>query len=138
MHDRGSDTTTRAKTMWSESLFEGLYLALKKGKKNDVIMGILRDIKAKQYKDHYIIRKTKRDLGPTEGARVAALLSGKPVPGPAARPAQSPGGQRQRSSGQRQRPLSKADQARTRAAKKRAEQGLFAGIKRFFGNILQK
>lgn len=131
MHDRGSDTTTRAKTMWSESLFEGLYLALKKGKKNDVIMGILRDIKAKQYKDHYIIRKTKRDLGPTEGARVAALLSGKPVPGPAARPAHSPGGPRQR-------PLSKADQARTRAAKKRAEQGLFAGIKRFFGNILQK
>ena len=138
MHDRGSDTTTGAKTMWSESLFEGLYLALKKGKKNDVIMGILRDIKAKQYKDHYIIRKTKRDLGPAEGARVAALLSGKPVPGPAARPAHSPGSQRQRSSGQRQRPLSKADQARTRAAKKRAEQGLLAGIKRFFGNILQK
>ena len=136
MHDRGSDTTTRAKSMWSESLFEGLYLALKKGKKNDVIMGILRDIKAKQYKDHYIIRKTKRDLGPAEGARVAALLSGKPVPGPAARPAHSPGSQR--SSGQRQRPLSKADQARTRAAKKRAEQGLMAGIKRFFGNILQK
>lgn len=131
MHDRGSDTTTRAKTMWSESLFEGLYLALKKGKKNDAIMAILRDIKAKQYKDHYIIRKTKRDLGPMEGARVAALLSGKPVPGPAARPAQSPGGQRQR-------PLSKADQARTRAAKKRAEQGLFAGIKRFFGNIVQR
>ena len=131
MHDRGSDTTTRAKTMWSESLFEGLYLALKKGKKNDAIMVILRDIKAKQYKDHYIIRKTKRDLGPAEGARVAALLSGKPVPGPAARPAQSPGSQRQR-------PLSKADQARTRAAKKRAEQGLFAGIKRFFGSILQK
>lgn len=132
MHDRGSDTTTRAKTMWSESLFEGLYLALKKGKKNDVIMGILRDIKAKQYKDHYIIRKTKRDLGPAEGARIAALLSGKPVPGPAARPAHSPGGQRQR-------PLSKAAQAaRTRAAKKRAEQGLFAGIKRFFGNILQR
>ena len=131
MHDRGSDTTTRAKTMWSESLFEGLYLALKKGKKNDAIMVILRDIKAKQYKDHYIIRKTKRDLGPTEGARVAALLSGKPVPGPAARPAPSPGGQRQR-------PSSKADQARARAAKKRAEQGLFAGIKRFFGSILQK
>lgn len=131
MHDRGSDTTTRAKTMWSESLFEGLYLALKKGKKNDAIMAILRDIKAKQYKDHYIIRKTKRDLGPTEGARVAALLSGKPVPGPAARPASSPGGQRQR-------PSSKADQARARAAKKRAEQGLFAGIKRFFDNILQK
>lgn len=132
MHDRGSDTTTRAKTMWSESLFEGLYLALKKGKKNDVIMGILRDIKAKQYKDHYIIRKTKRDLGPTEGARIAALLSGKPIPGPAARPARSPGGQRQR-------PSSKAAQAaRTKAAKKRAEQGLFAGIKRFFGNILQK
>ena len=136
MHDRGSDTTTRAKTMWSESLFEGLYLALKKGKKNDAIMAILRDIKAKQYKDHYIIRKTKRDLGPAEGARVAALLSGKPVPGkpvagPAARPAQSSGGQRQR-------PSSKADQARARAAKKRAEQGLFAGIKRFFGNILQR
>ena len=132
MHDRGSDTTTRAKTMWSESLFEGLYLALKKGKKNDAIMAILRDIKAKQYKDHYIIRKTKRDLGPAEGARVAALLSGKPVPGPAARPAQSPGSQRQR-------PLSKAAaEARARAAKKRAEQGLFAGIKRFFGSILQK
>ena len=131
MHDRGSDTTTRAKTMWSESLFEGLYLALKKGKKNDAIMAILRDIKAKQYKDHYIIRKTKRDLGPAEGARVAALLSGKPVPGPAARPAHSPGGQRQR-------PSSKANQARARAAKKRAEQGLFAGIKRFFGNVLQK
>ena len=131
MHDRGSDTTTRAKTMWSESLFEGLYLALKKGKKNDAIMAILRDIKAKQYKDHYIIRKTKRDLGPAEGARVAVLLSGKPVPGPAARPAQSPGAQRQR-------PSSKADQARARAAKKRAEQGLLAGIKRFFGSIVQK
>lgn len=131
MHDRGSDTTTRAKTMWSESLFEGLYLALRKGKKNDAIMEILNDIKAKQYKDHYIIRKTKRDVGLAEGARIEALLSGKSVPGPAARPAHGPGGQRSR-------PLSKADQARARAAQKRAEQGLFAGIKRFFGNILQK
>ena len=130
MSDTGTDTT-RARTMWSESLFEGLYLALRKGKGDDVIMGILRDIKAKQYKDHYIIKKTKRDVGLAEGARVAALLSGKPVPGPAARPAHSAGGQRSRL-------LSKADQARTRAAKKRAEQGLFAGIKRFLGSIVQK
>ena len=132
MSDEGTDTTTRARTMWSESLFEGLYLALRKGKGNDVIMGILQDIKAKQYKDHYIIRKTKRDVGLAEGARIEALLSGKPVPGPAARPAHSPGSQRP------QRLLSKADQARAKAAQKRAEQGLFARIKRLFANILQR
>ena len=85
MHDRGSDTTTRAKTMWSESLFEGLYLALKKGKKNDAIMAILRDIKAKQYKDHYIIGRQKGTLARrrARGLRrcsLASLFLASPLP----------------------------------------------------------
>lgn len=131
MSDKGVDMTTGAKTMWSESLFESLYLALRKGKENDVIMGIVNDIKAKQYKDNYIIRRTKKDLGAVEGARVEALLTGKPVNSPAAKPAHSPGDQHPK-------PLSKADQARARAAKKRAEKGLLASLKRFCASLLRK
>ena len=131
MSDKGVDMTTRDRTMWSESLFESLYLALRKGKENDVIMRIVNDIKAKQYKDHYIIRRTKKDLGPVEGARVEALLTGKAVNSPAARPVQSLGDQHPK-------PLSKADQARARAAKKRAEKGLLACLKRFFASLFRK
>lgn len=131
MSDKDADMTTSARTMWSESLFESLYLALRKGKENDVIMGIVNDIKAKQYKDNYIIRKTKKDLGAVEGARVEALLTGKAINRPVAKPDHSPGNQRPK-------PLSKADQARARAAKKRAEKGLFASLKRFFASLLRK
>lgn len=131
MSDKGADMTTTDRTMWSESLFESLYLALRKGKENAVIMTILNDIKAKQYKDNYIIIKAKKDLGPAESARVEALLTGRPAHSPAARPAHSPGGHHPR-------PLSKADQARARAAKKRAEKGLLARIRRLFAIFSKK
>ena len=131
MSDKDADITTRARTMWSVSLLESLYLALRKGKENDVIMGIVNDIKAKQYKDNYIIRRTKKDLGAVEGARVEALLTGKAINSPVAKPDHSPGNQRPKL-------LSKADQARARAAKKRAEKGLLASLKRFFASLLRK
>lgn len=113
-------------TMWSESLLEHLYLALKKGKDNAFVLELIEELRAKEYDDEFIINKVTRKVGSTEATRVEALLSGKTVGG------SSVAG----SNTTTEKPLSKADQARANAAaKKRAQQkpGLMGKIKGMFG-----
>lgn len=106
---------TEIKTMWSESLLESLYVALKKEKEDKLVKEVLDDLKAKEYDNEYILNKVKRKVGPAAATRVEALLTGKTMDDVA-----QPG-------------MSKADIARANAAKKRAKEGIVGKIKNIFG-----
>lgn len=70
-----TDEGTEVKTMWSESLLEGLYDALKKQKGDRVLVGIIRELKAKGYESRYLIDKVSKKIGPKAGDRMRELLS---------------------------------------------------------------
>jgi hypothetical protein len=112
-------------TMWSESLLEHLYLALKKNKEDAMILELIGELRAKEYDDEFLINKVTMKVGATGATRITALLSGKTV-----------GGSSAVSGAAVEKPLSQADQARANAAaKKRAQQkpGLVGKIKGIFG-----
>jgi hypothetical protein len=109
-------------TMWSESLLEHLYLALKKNKEDELILELIEELRAKEYDDDFIIKKVTMKVGATGTARITALLSGKTV-----------GGSNAVSGAPADKPLSQADQARANAAKKKAKEGLVGKIKGIFG-----
>ena len=112
--------------MWSESLLEHLYLALKKNKEDELLMELIEELRAKDYDDDFLIKKVKQKVG-TDAAvsRLTNLLAGKTTGGSLA------------TGTDEEKPLSKADQARANAAKKRAEErskeGLVGKIKGIFG-----
>ncbi|MCG8378781.1 MAG: hypothetical protein MI865_04810 [Proteobacteria bacterium] len=118
MSDQGPEGT-EIKTMWSESLLESLYVALRKDKEDKIVQEIIADLRAKEYDDEYITNKVKKKVGPTAATRIVALLSGKTTSSAV---------------GSDGKPMSKADQARANAAKKKSEQGLFGKIKGIFGS----
>ncbi len=101
--------------MWSESLLESLYVALRKSAEDKVVQEVLEELKAKEYDDDYIINKAKRKVGPVAGDRVQALLSGKSTNASTGKPE-----------------MSKADIARANAAKKRGEDGIVGKFKGLF------
>ena len=109
-------------TMWSESLLEHLYLALKKNKEDELILELIEELRAKEYDDEFIIQKVTMKVGAPGATRVTALLSGKTV-----------GGSNAISGAAAEKPLSQADQARANAAKKKAKGGLVGKIKGIFG-----
>lgn len=112
-------------TMWSESLLEHLYLALKKNKEDTMILELIEELRAKEYDDEFIIKKVTMKVGASGATRITALLSGKTV-----------GGSNAISGAAAEKPLSKADQARANAAaKKRAQEktGLVGKLKGIFG-----
>lgn len=110
-----SPEMTEIKTMWSESLLETLYVALRKEKEDAVIQEIIVDLRAKEYDDEYLINKVTKKIGPTAAVRMKGLLTGNTTGA--------------------DKPLSKADQARANAAKKRAKEnpGIVGKIKGLFG-----
>lgn len=109
-------------TMWSESLLEHLYLALKKDKDDALLWEIIEELRAKDYDDDFLIKKVKQKVN-TDAAvsRITNLLAGKTTGGSSAFGAGE------------EKPLSKADQARANAAKKRANEGIVGKIKGIFG-----
>jgi hypothetical protein len=111
---------TEIKTMWSESLLETLYVALRKDKEDALVQEIIVDLRAKDYDDEYLINKVKKKVGPNAAVRIKKLLAGKVTGG----------------SGGEEKPLSKADQARANAAAKRRQEnpGLMGKIKGIFGS----
>ncbi len=108
--------------MWSESLLEHLYLALKKDKEDALILELIEELRAKDYDDEFIIKKVTMKVGAPGATRVTALLSGKTI-----------GGSNAVSGASVEKPLSQADQARANAAKKKAKEGLVGKIKGLFG-----
>ncbi|GEM_PF-1798347 len=116
-----SPEMTEIKTMWSESLLEHLYLAFKKEKDDAFIQELIVELRAKEYDDEYLINKVTKKVGPTAATRMKALLAGNSASVD--------------TSASGDKPLSKADQARANAAKKRAKEnpGLVGKIKGIFG-----
>lgn len=117
-----SPEATEIKTMWSESLLETLYVALRKDKEDALIQEVIVDLRAKEYDDEYLINKVTKKVGPTAASRMKNLLAGKTEGGSTADGSD--------------KPLSKADQARANAAAKRKGQdsgGLVGKIKGIFG-----
>lgn len=108
--------------MWSESLLEHLYLALNKNKEDEMILELIQELRAKEYDDEFIIKKVTMKVDAAGATRITALLSGKTV-----------GGSDAVSGAAAEKPLSKADQARANAAKKKAKGGLVGKIKGIFG-----
>jgi hypothetical protein len=112
-------------TMWSESLLEHLYLALKKDKDDAMIMELIEELRVKDYDDDFLIKKvTQKVDNPAAVSRITNLLAGKTTGGSSANDAGE------------EKPLSKADQARANAAaKRRGEQkpGLVGKLKGIFG-----
>ncbi len=66
---------TEVKTMWSETLLESLYVAMEKQIENNTVIGIIKDLKAKNYEDEYLIDKIGKKVGPEAAARLKSLLS---------------------------------------------------------------
>lgn len=117
MNDK-SPEMTEVKTMWSESLLETLYIGLRKDKGDDIIQEVIVDLRAKKYDDKYIINKVTKRVGPEAAKRIESLLSG--------------GKSTKSTKSTKNSNLSKADQARANAAKKRQEDSFFGKIMKAF------
>ena len=74
MIDDDKTTQTTFKTLWSETVLEVLYLALKYEKPDRDILEILNFIRMKGRKPEYIIRKVYQKLGEEQAMRVKILL----------------------------------------------------------------
>ena len=61
-------------TMWSESLMESLYVALRKQKPDKILKQIIEELKAKGYEDKYLLNRAREKVGPRAETRVAELL----------------------------------------------------------------
>ena len=61
-------------TMWSESLMESLYVALRKRKSDDILKQIIGELKAKGYNDKYLVNLAREKVGPRAGTRLTGLL----------------------------------------------------------------
>lgn len=75
--DNTTTTTTVAKTLWSETVLEILYESLKKNKPDATIREVLREVRLKGFKPHYIIEKVRNKVDGTAAIRVKALMHNK-------------------------------------------------------------
>lgn len=72
-----SDETTSmttAKTLWTETILEVLYLALKYDRPDSKVREVLNQVRMKGCKPAYIIRKVNQKLGEQAALRVTGLL----------------------------------------------------------------
>jgi len=67
---------TQEYTMWSESLMEGLFVALRKKKGDQVIVRLLRDLRSRNLSDEAILDAVSDKVGAGAMVRVRALLAG--------------------------------------------------------------
>ena len=72
-----SDDETRMKTLWTQTLFDDLYSALKKGKSDTEIKQLLADLKDKEMPPAYLVKKVFEAVNPASAKRVEALLAGR-------------------------------------------------------------
>ena len=70
--DHGSATTV--KTLWTETILDVLYLALKYEKPDKDVLEVLRYVKLKGCKPAYVIDKVRRKLGDRAAFRVKSLM----------------------------------------------------------------
>ncbi len=74
MEENDTTSPTTAKTLWTETILEILYLALKYDKPDKDIKKILMQVRMKGCKPSYIIRKVNQKLGEQAAVRVKSLM----------------------------------------------------------------
>ena len=68
-----SDDKKEVQTMWSESLLEHLYLALKKDKEDELLLELIEELRAKEYDDEFIIQKVTKKVGAPVNSRILGV-----------------------------------------------------------------
>lgn len=74
MEEDDITSQTTAKTLWTETILEILYLAIKYDKPDKDVRKILMQVRMKGCKPAYIIRKVDQKLGEQAALRVKALM----------------------------------------------------------------
>jgi hypothetical protein len=71
-----NDTTsvTVAKTLWSETLIDLLIVSLQKGQTDAQVSELLKELKEKNFKSDYIVKKINKNCGEEDAVRVKQLL----------------------------------------------------------------
>lgn len=63
-------------TMWSESMLEALFLTLRKGKDDNKVKQVLRELLGKGYKRPFIVEQVRQELGDNAAATVEGIFKG--------------------------------------------------------------
>ena len=71
------DQTNTAVTMWSESLLDGLYVAIAKPGTEAVLKDLLSELKAKGYEEDYLIEKVEEKVDAKAADRLKVMLGRK-------------------------------------------------------------
>lgn len=74
MEEVENTSMTTAKTLWTETILDILYLALKYDKPDKDISELLKQLRMKGCKPLYIVKKTRQKLGEGAASRVRALM----------------------------------------------------------------
>ena len=69
------DEKTIAKTLWSETILEILYASLSQNKSDVEIMEILKEVRQKGFKRHYILEKVEGKVDKQASVRINNLLN---------------------------------------------------------------
>ena len=72
------DDTTSAKTLWSQTVLEGLYMALVKNRSDASIVEILTSIQRRGFHRNYIISKVENKVDREAALRVKELIANNP------------------------------------------------------------
>ena len=68
------DEDTRTKTLWSQTQFDMLYLALDRGKTDGIIKEIMVDLNKRGFSPEYVIPRVRKKLGMVASNRVKLIL----------------------------------------------------------------
>ena len=78
---------TQSRTLWSQSMFDALLVALRRQAADHHVRELLEDLSRKGYSLDIILKKVVKALGPKAGARVQQIAGGgKPPPSRSHRP----------------------------------------------------
>jgi hypothetical protein len=72
--DKTVTDKTITKTLWSETLIEILIEALKRNKGDAEIGQLLKEIRGKGFKRHYVIEKVEKSLDAAAASRIRRLM----------------------------------------------------------------
>ncbi len=72
MEEDDTTSATTAKTLWTETILEVLYLALKYDKPDETVRKILKQMKGS--KPDYIIKKVDQKLGEAASLKLRTLM----------------------------------------------------------------
>jgi hypothetical protein len=65
---------TRPKTLWSQTQFDLLYLALERSKPDGMIKEIMRDLNRRGFPPEYVIPRVRKKLGMIASNRIKLIL----------------------------------------------------------------